>query len=139
MRRTSNRVDNVPVGTIVFAVIPNEKLHPTLINAYTNGCANQQLRPGRIETEEPPATNILLRNFWRLHYFINARFLEALTTYDSVGSVTKRLMVSKRTMSPDWVTSNHYRLSRFSRPRFGAACCLVCLTGDHSRRTLREV
>ena len=34
-----------------------------------------------------PATNIFLRNFWRLHYFIDARFLEALDAYDGTGSV----------------------------------------------------
>jgi len=38
-----------------------------------------------------PATNILLRNFWRLHYFINARFLEALAAYDGSGSVKQKI------------------------------------------------
>jgi len=38
-----------------------------------------------------PATNIFLRDFWRLHYFINARFLEALAAYDPAGSVTKKI------------------------------------------------
>jgi hypothetical protein len=38
-----------------------------------------------------PLTNILLRNFWRLHYFINARFLEALSAYDSAGTATKKI------------------------------------------------
>jgi hypothetical protein len=36
-------------------------------------------------------TNVLLRDFWRLHYFINARFLEALAAYDSAGTVTKKI------------------------------------------------
>ena len=39
-----------------------------------------------------PATNILLRDFWRLHYFVDARFLEALTAFDAKGSVTQRIL-----------------------------------------------
>lgn len=38
-----------------------------------------------------PATNIFLRNFWRLHYFIDARFLEALDTFDGSGSVKAQI------------------------------------------------
>ena len=38
-----------------------------------------------------PLTNIYLRNFWRLHYFINDRFLEALGTFDGNGSVVKQI------------------------------------------------
>ena len=38
-----------------------------------------------------PATNIFLRNFWRLHYFIDARFLDALAAYDKKGSVPQKV------------------------------------------------
>ena len=38
-----------------------------------------------------PLTNILLRNFWRLHYFIDARFLEALASFDGAGSVKQQV------------------------------------------------
>ncbi len=38
-----------------------------------------------------PATNVFLRNFWRLHYFINGRFLEALAAFDGTGSVKKQV------------------------------------------------
>jgi len=38
-----------------------------------------------------PATNIFLRDFWRLHYFIDARFLEALATFDGKGPVTQQI------------------------------------------------
>lgn len=36
-------------------------------------------------------TNVYLRNFWRLHYFIDSRFLEALTAFDANGTVTTRI------------------------------------------------
>jgi hypothetical protein len=38
-----------------------------------------------------PATNIFLRDFWRLHYFINARFLTALAKFDTNGTAAKRV------------------------------------------------
>jgi hypothetical protein len=38
-----------------------------------------------------PSTNVLLRNFWRLHYFIDARFLEALAAFDGAGPVDKQI------------------------------------------------
>lgn len=38
-----------------------------------------------------PLTNIYLRNFWRLHFFINDRFLEALSTFDGNGSAVKQI------------------------------------------------
>lgn len=38
-----------------------------------------------------PSTNILLRNFWRLHYFIDERFLEALVAFDGKGPVTQQI------------------------------------------------
>ena len=43
-----------------------------------------------------PSTNILLRNFWRLHYFIDARFLEALAAFDGKDSVKKRISRLKK-------------------------------------------
>lgn len=36
-------------------------------------------------------TNVLLRNFWRLHYFIDARFMEALAAYDGKGSAQQQI------------------------------------------------
>ena len=44
-----------------------------------------------------PATNIFLRNFWRLHYFINARFLEALALYDATSAVKQKIAKIERT------------------------------------------
>ena len=38
-----------------------------------------------------PATNIFLRNFWRLHYFIDARFVEALDKFDGTGTVKQQV------------------------------------------------
>lgn len=38
-----------------------------------------------------PLTNIYLKNFWRLHYFIDARFVEALAAFDGSGSVLKQV------------------------------------------------
>ncbi len=38
-----------------------------------------------------PATNVLLRNFWRLHYFIDARFLQALAAFDGTGSIKSQI------------------------------------------------
>jgi hypothetical protein len=38
-----------------------------------------------------PARNISLREFWRLHYFINARFEAALRRYDGQGSIARKL------------------------------------------------
>jgi hypothetical protein len=38
-----------------------------------------------------PATNVFLRNFWRLHYFIDARFLAALAAFEKPGSVAQKI------------------------------------------------
>lgn len=38
-----------------------------------------------------PSVNIYYREFWRLHYFINSKFLRELSRYDSTGSVTKKI------------------------------------------------
>ena len=38
-----------------------------------------------------PLNNIYLKNFWRLHYFIDARFVEALQNFDGSGSVAKQV------------------------------------------------
>ena len=38
-----------------------------------------------------PVTNVLLRNFWRLHYFIDERFLEALAAFDGKGSIQQQI------------------------------------------------
>jgi hypothetical protein len=38
-----------------------------------------------------PLTNIYLKNFWRLHYFINARFVEALKAFDGKDSADKQV------------------------------------------------
>lgn len=38
-----------------------------------------------------PLTNVLLQNFWRLHYFIDARFMEALVNFDGVGSEKQQI------------------------------------------------
>jgi hypothetical protein len=38
-----------------------------------------------------PAQNIYLREFWRLHYFINARFVAVLRRYETQGSVARKL------------------------------------------------
>ena len=38
-----------------------------------------------------PLTNIYLRNFWRLHYFINDRFLEAINAFDGNGTAEKQI------------------------------------------------
>ena len=38
-----------------------------------------------------PLTNIFLRNFWRLHYFIQDRFLEALNAFDGKGTAAKQI------------------------------------------------
>ena len=38
-----------------------------------------------------PAQNIYLREFWRLHYFINARFLSELRRYDSSGNARAKI------------------------------------------------
>ena len=38
-----------------------------------------------------PRVNIYYREFWRLHYFINDRFLRELRRYDSSGTVMKKI------------------------------------------------
>jgi hypothetical protein len=38
-----------------------------------------------------PRVNIYYREFWRLHYFINDRFLAELRRYDSSGTVTQKM------------------------------------------------
>ena len=38
-----------------------------------------------------PALNIYLREFWRLHYFINARFLPELRKYDTSGTARTKI------------------------------------------------
>ncbi len=38
-----------------------------------------------------PRVNIYYREFWRLHYFINARFIRELRRYDPTGSVVKKI------------------------------------------------
>ena len=38
-----------------------------------------------------PLTNVLLLNFWRLHYFIDARFMEALASFDATGSPKQKI------------------------------------------------
>ena len=38
-----------------------------------------------------PLTNIYLKNFWRLHYFINDRFLEAINAFDGKDTVAKQV------------------------------------------------
>lgn len=38
-----------------------------------------------------PATNVLLRNFWRLHYFIDDRFLQALAAFDPSGTPKQKV------------------------------------------------
>ncbi len=38
-----------------------------------------------------PRVNIYYREFWRLHYFINDKFLEELRRYDPAGSVTQKI------------------------------------------------
>lgn len=38
-----------------------------------------------------PTVNIYYREFWRLHYFINDRFLREIRRYDSVGSVAAKI------------------------------------------------
>jgi hypothetical protein len=38
-----------------------------------------------------PARNIYLREFWRLHYFIEARFLVALSRLDRAGSTSAKI------------------------------------------------
>jgi hypothetical protein len=43
-----------------------------------------------------PATNVFLRNFWRLHYFIDARFLAGLAAYDKLGSVAQKIQRMER-------------------------------------------
>jgi hypothetical protein len=48
-----------------------------------------------------PARNIYLRDFWRLHYFINDRFLEQLTNYDPTGSVQSRINRIERNQHAD--------------------------------------
>ncbi len=46
---------------------------------------------GRENEMMDPLNNIYIREFWRLHYFINARFLEALRRYDPAGSVSVKI------------------------------------------------
>lgn len=43
-----------------------------------------------------PLTNIFLRNFWRLHYFIDNRFVEALAAFDGTGSVKQQVSRLRR-------------------------------------------
>ena len=38
-----------------------------------------------------PRVNIYYREFWRLHYFINDRFLVELRRYDSSGAVNQKI------------------------------------------------
>jgi hypothetical protein len=38
-----------------------------------------------------PEVNIYYQQFWRLHYFINARFLRELRRYDPTGSAIKKI------------------------------------------------
>ena len=38
-----------------------------------------------------PAANSYYREFWRLHYFINGKFLAQLRRYDSSGSVSQKI------------------------------------------------
>ena len=38
-----------------------------------------------------PLTNVYLRNFWRLHFFINDRFLNAINAFDGNGTVEKQV------------------------------------------------
>lgn len=38
-----------------------------------------------------PLTNINHVEFWRLHYFINAKFFQQLRRYDQVGSNARRI------------------------------------------------
>lgn len=38
-----------------------------------------------------PRANIYYREFWRLHYFINGKFLTQLRRYDSTGTVNQKM------------------------------------------------
>ena len=38
-----------------------------------------------------PQANIYLQQFWRLHYFINTKFLRELRRYDPAGTVLKKI------------------------------------------------
>jgi hypothetical protein len=46
---------------------------------------------GRVSEMMDPAQNIYLREFWRLHYFINARFLTELRRYDKLGTARAKI------------------------------------------------
>ena len=46
---------------------------------------------GRETEMMDPAQNIYLREFWRLHYFINGRFLPELRRYDTSGTARAKI------------------------------------------------
>ena len=48
-----------------------------------------------------PSVNIYYREFWRLHYFINDKFLQELRRYDSAGSVTKKIDLIEANQHPE--------------------------------------
>ena len=46
---------------------------------------------GRETEMMDPTQNIYLREFWRLHYFINGRFLPELRRYDTSGTARAKI------------------------------------------------
>ncbi len=48
-----------------------------------------------------PAQNIFYPPFWRLHYVMNARFLERLATYDGRGTVRRQIRRLQRRQHSD--------------------------------------
>ena len=70
---------------------------------------------GRADEMMDPALNIYLREFWRLHYFINARFLPELRRYDTSGTARAKIERSELSTNRNWARfSNDVQLT--SRP-----------------------
>jgi len=52
-----------------------------------------------------PRTNIFIRQFWRLHYFINARFEEKLRTYSPSTTPVSQIIANFETQNHNFVPS----------------------------------
>ena len=78
------RATSDDIGTLAAFSIAMESWHNDAHMAVGNafGIADDMM---------DPRVNIYHREFWRLHYFINAKFLPELRRYDSSGSVTKKI------------------------------------------------
>jgi len=79
IRATNKDIDSLADFSLAIESWHNDA-HMAVGNAF--GIANDMM---------DPRVNIYHREFWRLHYFINTKFLRELRRYDSSGSATKKI------------------------------------------------